>query len=62
MDSIWQCNTDQAKHLQYTKRKSIYMRLREGGGKWGVRWNEGREKQLLKKKTMKKTNDGESVV
>lgn len=19
------------------------MRLREGGGKWGVRWNEGRE-------------------
>lgn len=38
------------------------MRLREGGGKWGVRWNEGREKQLLKKKTMKKTNDGESVV
>lgn len=41
-----ECNTDQAKHLHYTKRKSIYMRPREGGS-WARR-DEGRRETAPK--------------
>lgn len=69
MDSIQECNTDQAKHLHYTKRKSIYMSLGGGDG-WprgrvqcgGESRSEGRREELFKEKTMKKTNDRGSAV
>lgn len=44
----WGCNTDSAKHLHYTKSKSIYTKL----GGWGA---------ALKQETTSKTNDGEGV-
>lgn len=46
----WGCNTDSAKHLHYTKSKSIYTKLGVGG--WGA---------ALKQETTSKTNDGEGV-
>lgn len=46
MDSIQECNTDQAKHLHYRKRRSIYMRLNKGGGRRGGGRERARETSL----------------